>query len=250
MSEPIPLLAYTVTYGAPSLVMTAVFWIVLPLVYFKWLRSGVRRWWLRMLALLAIWGASFVLAYGDVLWNAHLAQQLCEREGGLHAKATATTAGFIALVDFPHWEAKGFRYVEYPVGSEKHRVSRVAGVALSQRVESFKSDHEVVTRNEVVTRAILRQRAQLIDHRSAAVLGEFVTFRLYPGWLDRALLARFGGGPLTAPRCAGPGITRYIEFPNTTELLIDATLRAPPPAARRPLTTLPPGTSAGGIQGD
>ena len=44
MSEPIPLLAYTVTYGAPSLVMTAVFWIVLPLVYFKWLRPGVRRW--------------------------------------------------------------------------------------------------------------------------------------------------------------------------------------------------------------
>ncbi|MSQ68322.1 MAG: hypothetical protein EXR83_09035 [Gammaproteobacteria bacterium] len=242
-----PLTAYAVTYGGPSLLMTAVFWVVLPLVYFKWLRHRVGRWWLRLLALLAIWGGAFVLAYGELLWNAQLAQQLCEREGGLHAKTTATAAGFIAPVDFEHWEAKGFRYVEFAVGSEKRRTSRVVGVALTQRVEAFMSDYEVVTRNEVVTRAILRQRTQLIDHRAATVLGEFVAFRLYPSWIDRALLARFGGGPLTAPRCAGPGITPSSRFPNATELLIDATLQPPPNGAFDPATAALPGTVRGDI---
>ncbi|MCC7123275.1 MAG: hypothetical protein IT178_00390, partial [Acidobacteria bacterium] len=74
---------YVVTYGGPSLFMTAVFVFVMPLVWFKLARPRFRRWPSRLAVMLGAWLIAWFIAYGDVLMIAREAKRVCEAEAGL-----------------------------------------------------------------------------------------------------------------------------------------------------------------------
>ena len=79
-------------------------------------------------------------------------------------------------------------------------------------------------------------RLQMRDRHSAKVLGEIVSYRLRPGWVDRALMQVLGSPQL--PMCVGPHRGLPSDFPFLEDALIAATLR--PPGFPPPDLPLPP----------
>ena len=109
------LMDYVVTYGGPSIFMTAVFVFVLPLVYFKFARPRYARWPARLAVLFGVWCLAFGVAYGDVFLIARDAKRLCETEAGMKIYRTVEAEGFAGVSSLGAWSERGFDFVEIEV---------------------------------------------------------------------------------------------------------------------------------------
>ncbi len=221
---------YVVTYGGPSLVMTAVMVLGMPALYLLVVRRLVRPWWQRIAILLGVWCTAYAFSYGDVLSNAMAAKRLCEQEGGLKVYGTAEVEGFLAEVDLKPWAPAGFRYIEH-VYSGQTRSEMVNGKEVLSHVDPLISTYEMVKKSERQTGAFKKISLQMRHRETSDLLGEMISYELYPGRVDHWFTRKLGGG---LPKiCVGQKIGTAAYFPFVEDPLIAATLRAPghPPPA-------------------
>jgi len=207
---------YAVSYGVPSLFMTVVFVFVLPLVYFKFARRRYARWPARAAVLATVWMIAFAVAYGDVLWKAWHAQQLCDAEAGVKVYRSVRVPGIESRAELVTWSARHVAQVEDYVVENARRWP----------YDDFEDGPS--PRPEYVCHVVYRRTAfdvskQVVTIRRAAggeVLATFTGFHANHGWLDAPLSAM--PGPPT-PYCRGPGLPGRRGQPGTRDALILAT---------------------------
>ena len=184
---------YVVTYGGPSLFMTAVFVVVLPLVWFKLARPRLRRWPSRLALMLAVWIAAWLIAYGDVLMIAREAKRVCEAEAGLRVYRTVEVEGFAGTNDIRKWSEYGFRFVENQDQSgDVRRYEMVEGhVVVTSGVE-LRSKYQYKPTTSVLPYGIVRRAEQVRGINTNELLGERVMFGLPAGWVDSQFVDKLG----------------------------------------------------------
>jgi hypothetical protein len=219
-----PLSAFVVTYGGPSLVMSVLSVLVLPLLHATILRRHVQAGWRRLAAVVGLWLGALVGVYADVLLHAREIQQLCIAAREVKVFATASAEGFIGAVDLEPWAAAGFRYIEH-AGGRRTRAEMHGSLVVEQDITAFRARHELVTHDDPPTAGFQRRHLQMRERDGGQVLGEILVYRLLAGWVDRLLMS--GLGSPQAPVCVGgrPGLPSDFPFPE--DALIAATLRPP-----------------------
>lgn len=208
------------TYGAPSLFMSAVFVVLLPLVYFKFARPRFRRWPSRIAVLLGVWLLAFVIAYGDVLLIAREAKQLCETEAGLRVYRTVEAEGFAGVPDIDFWSTKGFRFLEFerPHGNLVRLVAGQDGEKIISKKEMLSNfEYKFFEEPTNAKVAHLRQIVRVIE--TGEILGEVSQFRLAVGWLDERIAGASGAH---AVMCEGPKAVRTNQLKFNARRLIDS----------------------------
>ncbi len=209
---------YSVSYGVPSLFMTAVLVIVLPLVYFKFARRRHPRWPARAAVLATVWMTAFAVAYGDVLWKAWHTQQLCDAEAGVKVYRSVRVPGVESRDGLLAWSTRHVAQVEdYVVEKPWRWADDEAGDGPSPRPEYV---YHVVYRRtafDVSQQVVTLRRAE-----GGEVLAAFTGFHANHGWLDEPLSAL--PGPPT-PYCRGPGLPGRRGQPSTKEELILAAFK-------------------------
>ena len=184
---------YAVSYGGPSLFMTAVFLTVMPLVWFKFARPRLRRWPSRLAVMLSVWMFAWFIAYGDVLLIAREAKRVCEAEAGLRVYRTVEADGFAGSNDIRKWAARGFRYVEELNEGTNSTLYKLVDGNLSVSIsEKAISTHEYITVSSVQPYQIVRRAELVRSIQSREVLGERVMFAIPVGWLDRMVTDGLG----------------------------------------------------------
>ena len=214
---------YSVSYGVPSLFMTAVFVIVLPLVYFKFARRRFARWPARAAVLAAVWSAAFAVAYADVLWIAWLTKRLCDTQAGLEIHRTVRVAGIGSSEELLHWFNRHSRLVQQYGANPPRGWSGTGsgdpaggGPEFVYHVVSSRAAHRVEKQVESIRRA-----------DGGEVLVEFTGFRPLVGWMDEPLGAL--PGP-RVPHCRGPGQPGRRGQPfGWRDLVLAACVHAPQP---------------------
>jgi len=206
------LLDYTVSYGVPSLFMTAVFVIVLPLVYFKFARRRCARWPARVAVLTTVWMVSFAVAYGDVLWKAWHAQQLCDADAGVKVYRSVHVPGVESSAELLAWSARHVAEVDdYRIENLRQWPYDDFGEGPSPRPEFV---YHVVHRDTAF--GLSQQIVTIRRARGGGVLAAFTGFRASPGWLDEPLGALPGPPPAF---CTGAGLPGRRDQPATRKVL-------------------------------
>lgn len=215
---------YVVTYGGPSLFMTAVFLVVMPLVWFKLARPRFERWPSRLAVMLAVWLAAWLLAYGDVLMIAREAKRVCETEAGLKVYRTVEVEGFAGMTGISEWAVKGFHYVEYIDGTGGTIIYRMLdGVPLVIHAANTVSLFGYFSEPEKLIGKLSVRREQVRAITGGDVLGELITYWPTLGWIDRFIGQYVGFNP-TPKMCEGVGMISPTEKRLSYENLIGATL--------------------------
>ena len=152
----------------------------------------------RLLGPVPRWGTSLVLAvvllslpFWDVLAIGRQADKLCREQGGLHVYKTVEAEGFLGAESIKYWSKYGFKYVDIGGKGGWSRVTLRNGKAFYKSIpESRLSRYTwgTVENHVPVTKWIARSSDKVIDRKTGEVLGELVTFSIYPGWFDRLFL--------------------------------------------------------------
>lgn len=217
---------YAVSYGGPSLFMTAVFLTVMPLVWFKFARPRLRRWPSRLAVMLSVWMFAWFIAYGDVLLIAREAKRVCEAEAGLRVYQRANAEGFAGSDDIQFWSSKGFRFVEkerddgvvyrYAIGMPPQRLGSSA-----EMISRYKYEYWGLVVSEREGGFIPNKRV-IRDLETGQVLGELVRFSVPYGWIDGYFSAATGAENL---HCEGGAPVHQDELRNGERALIMAVLQ-------------------------
>ena len=132
---------YIFTYFGVKLFMLAATFLLLPILYFLIIKSIWSKTTSRLIAALICWSAFWLIAYGDVLYIAWQAKQLCRAEAGRHVYRTASVDGFLGGADIQVWSTYGFSYVEY-LGRTYVRVVLEYGKPVDQVIAAPTSQYE------------------------------------------------------------------------------------------------------------
>jgi hypothetical protein len=149
-----------------------------------------------LLSVVLVWEA---LWNADILYLSWSAGQHCQAEGGLQVYRTVTTDGFLGDSSIDYWSAYGFAYVEKlkPRIDGAPPVVRYVmedGQPIWQRHTTLRSRYEYS--GLIMQRAgyqLERRREQVRERKNGEVLGELVSFAIYPGQFDRLVLALLPG---------------------------------------------------------
>lgn len=214
---------YVVTYGGPSLFMTAVFVVVMPLVYFKFARPRYTRWPSRLAVMLAAWLSAWLVAYGDVLWIAREAKRVCETEAGLRVYATKQVDGFAGVSSFEPWLEKGFKFTEEKQTDGTYiRHERVGSVIKTTRADRPRSEYEFSYKIAAVNRHLSLDKRTVQNISTGEAIAEQIDARIYPGWIDSVLVrfagARFGPGYCANRSFEADGISARVAVINAALL--------------------------------
>lgn len=209
---------YIFTYGGTQLFFGFATFVVLPFLYFKVIKTQVVSGTGRFIAALVTWGVLWFIAYGDVFYIGWQAKQLCRAEAGPHVYRTAETDGFLGDPGIVYWAPYGFTYVEYQ-GGRIHRATMKNGKPFEEVISTPISQYERADESIVVRNAIVRDSMMVRDRKSREVLGEHVSFAIYPGWADRKFVG-FTGFTFTPPICFTPyGAPRPGAGPDSQEFI-------------------------------
>jgi len=204
---------YSVSYGVPSLLMTVVCLLVLPLVHFRFARRRYARWPARAAVLGTVWMIAFAVAYGDVLWKAWHARQLCDAEAGVTVYRPVHVPGIDSRAGLLDWAARQVAEVEdFGVEDLQRWPYDDFGDGPSPRPAFV---HHVVYRDTAF--GLSRRTATLRRAQGGQPLAGTTGFRARHGWLDQPLGA-LPGPP--SPYCRGPGLPGRRGQPSTREELI------------------------------
>lgn len=178
-----------------------------------------------------------VVGNADMIYLSWQARRLCAAESGLHVYRTAQTDGFLGDSAIDHWSAYGFEYVEKlkPRRDGQPPVVRYVmadGEVTWARYPSLRSRYQY--RGPLMRRVsyqVERRSRTVEDRTTGELLGELVSFAVYPGWFDRSVLAVLPGTwrPWTCGEAAPDGAGSYDRFRNMRLYsridLIEATLK-------------------------
>ncbi len=205
---------YFFTYGGALTFFIFSTLVLLPLLYHWFIKPLVQSAGGRLLATLVVWAALFAVAYGDVIQIARDARQLCKKESGLHVYSTAETDGIYGTVSREKWFKYGFSFAEFR-GSRYWRVTLKDGKEVREPIAAPTSRYEFALESTKVSNSIRRDSNLVRDRQTGEILGEQVSFSIYPGWADRKLLGFLGftwSPPFCANGYAAPGTSRYPEM--------------------------------------
>ncbi|MEX2481768.1 MAG: hypothetical protein WD928_13000 [Gammaproteobacteria bacterium] len=178
-----------------------------------------------------------VVGNADMIYLSWQARHLCTTESGLHVYRTARTDGFLGDSAIDHWSAYGFEYVEKikPRRDGKPPVVRYVmadGEITWERFPTLRSRYQYSgLRMRLAGYQVERRQRAVEDRTNGELLGELVSFAVYPGWFDRQLLALLPGTwrPWTCGEAAPAGAGSYDRFRNLRLYshidLIEATLK-------------------------
>lgn len=218
---------YVVTYGGPSLFMTAVFVFVMPIVWFKLARPRFQRWPSRLAVMLAVWMVAWFIAYGDVLLIAREAKRVCEEEAGLRVYRTAEVEGFAGFAGIKEWAAQGFQFVENIGVDGNVTVFRVQdGQFVTEQRKNPISKYQYSSQLISFSDRLSLRRESVTEIATGDVLGELLTFRPRLGWIDGALGNIVGANP-NPKLCEGVGMIAPDKKTLSFKNLIHATLIPP-----------------------
>jgi hypothetical protein len=100
--------------------------------------------------------------------------------------------GFLGATDIEYWSQLGFKFVEHEFLGKITRYSMLNGKVAKEEPNTLLSKYEFVTSLEVMKTPFNRGRKMIKDRVTNEVLGEIVSFAIYPGWLDSRLLGLLG----------------------------------------------------------
>lgn len=190
---------YMITYGGPELFLVFVAIVLTPIIY----RLILKRFKLvvKITGIFSLWVIAIFIAYWDVYQIAKEAERLCREEAGLHVYKTVEAEGFLGSSSIEYWSKYGFKYVEMEfIGGKKYRNSLVNNKITREEVKEIFSRYEYVGDSEELELPFTRDKKMIRVRKTGEVLGEIISFAVYPGWLDSYLL---GVIPATwsPPRC-------------------------------------------------
>jgi hypothetical protein len=185
------------------LVLLGLWWLARRLRH-RWLpgRPGVRR------ALVAGYLLAAVLVpLGDVFYTSWQMARLCP-EAGLHVYRSVEVEGFYSELPWTKDVMdEGYQYVEFRYGGQVHkflrRGNKIETEQLSAQGERYepKSQYWMTDEDIVVAPNISATEFAVLDSGTRECLGRSVSYRAYPGWVDRLLLQMFD--PPTWPCSSG-----------------------------------------------
>ncbi|MGE0484604.1 MAG: hypothetical protein AB7Q81_10730 [Gammaproteobacteria bacterium] len=173
----------------------------------------------------------------DVAYVSFRAANLCAHQGGMHIKQRVVVTGFEFGGDIEYWGARGFaylerRYVDYYGNEALQRFELEDGKRVVSTVKAFESRYKVTGGSAPAGYGIERHDAAIRDRLSGEAIGEWVTFKIKPGWADRLVLVFLPRGDHAhwtcgdeAPDSAGSFSHRYQKRVYSVADLITATLQ-------------------------
>jgi len=180
-----------ITYGGPELLLLFVIFLVTPVLYRAYFRKLERRE--RVIFISILWLVAFLVGYTDVIYISLKARKLCREEAGLHVYKTVEAEGFLGALNIDYWAKYGFKYVEKEfINGEKYRSTLVNNEIKKEEVNHILSRYEYVNDLEVLEAPFNRGRKMIRDRQNDEIIGEIISFGVYPGWVDRRLLGVIG----------------------------------------------------------
>ena len=212
---------------ALGLVYLPLLLMLIGLAYALVLRLLPKRIKWSLVVLLLIGGG--LLPFVDVYLIGQEAKTLC-KDAGLKVYKTVKTEGFIGASSIKLWSEYGFEFVEH-AGSERinHR-TLVNGEEHQQYLDQPMSRYSARSKShEVVNLHFARSRLWTEDIQTKEVLGELVTYSIYPGWVDSLVIPALGGS--FTPWICGKWVPeelqdRYGQTYGLKDVILD-TLKAP-----------------------
>jgi len=139
------------------------------------------------------------LGNADIAYLSWSTDRHCATEGGLHVYRTVTTDGFLGDSAIDYWADYGFAYVE-KLKPRSDGVAPVVRYVMEDGKLTWKRHAALRSRYEYsglgmqgVGYQLERRREQVRDRDTGEVLGELVSFAIYPGLVDRFVLAHLPG---------------------------------------------------------
>lgn len=152
--------------------------------------SYLRRVAVTTLLAVAVWEAAW---NADVLFTSLRMAYLCHTQGGLQVYRTAEADGFMGYGSLERETRRGFEYIErLNFGSEPKYVRETfrEGEVVREPVEEAQSRYWYVGHfRKGHGYAIKRTGERIIDVTDDSVIGELVTWEIYPGLFDRTWLS-------------------------------------------------------------
>ncbi len=214
---------YMITYGGPELFVGFVVVVITPIIY--WLILKRFKLVIKIISILCVWFIAVFIAYWDVYQISKEAERLCQEEAGLHVYKTVEADGLAGVFELEDWIEYGFTYVENEtIMGGKKRYTLHDDLIVEEKVNSFISDYEYVKNIEVLEMPFNRSRKIIQDRTSGEVLGEIVSFAVYPGWLDSRLLG-FMGFTWSPVGCDGDYLPQHQKITLYYDDLIKAVIK-------------------------
>jgi hypothetical protein len=182
---------YMITYGGPELFVGFVVILITPLLY--WLILKRFNLTVKMTGIASIWITAIFVAYWDVYQISKEAERLCREEAGLHVYKAVEAEGFLGATGIEYWSEYGFQYIENEtIMGGKKRYTLQNGEVVKENVKKFISRYENSKDMKTLLRYFNRHRKIIRDRKTGELLGEIVSFAVYPGWLDSRLIGLLG----------------------------------------------------------
>ena len=212
-----------ITYGGPELFVGLIVFVVTPVIYILLLKRFSRS--IRVASIAVIWAVGTLVAYGDVHKISKEGRRLCRQEAGLKTYRTVEATGVLGPTDIEYWADYGFEYVEGLYKGEKTRFTVNNGVVERRSIPEFKSRYQIDTDAQVYKDHFEKITVRIVDRKTGDVLGEIVSFKIYPGWLDKLYLGSTGFSWIPA-RCDGDYVPERGKGTLQTRDLIRAVVKA------------------------
>ena len=188
-----------ITYGGPELLLLFVIFLVTPVLYRKYLHKLERKE--RIISISILWLITFLVGYTDVIYISLKARKLCREEAGLHVYKTVKAEGFLGYAtDIKYWSIYGFEYVEGLYKGQKTRITFQNGEVIKVAIPEYTSNFEYVTNSKILNDPIVKNIQIIRNRHTYEILGEIVSFKVYPGWIDSWLVGVLGFTWIP-PRC-------------------------------------------------
>lgn len=190
-----------------------------------WLILRHQRRWLKWSGLVVLLVAGIGAPSWDIYRIGQQAKRLCTEQAGLHVYKAAETDGFLGTSSIEYWSDYGFSYVE--TGGTKGRKFRVTlrdGEPHYERIPDYQSRYQSRGgMQDQVSRHFVRLRYVVEDRQTDELLGELITFTIYPGWLDSLVVGALGfsWSPWICGDEPALGVTKYGK-----QLLSDDVIKA------------------------
>ncbi len=214
---------YMITYGGPEIFIAFIVIVGTPFIY--WMILKRFNLTVKIIAIITIWIIAILIAYLDVYQISKDAQRMCQDEAGLHVIKTVETDGFLGPINIEYWSEYGFKYVEGLYKGDKTRSVILKGDVVRKTIPEYTSRYQVKTKTETLSPHFSKATKMIVDRQTNEILGDIVSFTVYPGWLDRQLLGLLGftWGPA---RCDGDYPPKSQKITIYSDALIKAVLKA------------------------
>ena len=164
--------------------------VITPIIY--WLILKNFKWFIKITSITLLWITTILISYWDVYQISIESERLCKEEAGLHVYETVEVEGFLGPINIEYWTEYGFKYVEGAYKGNKTRSTFREGEVVREIIQEYTSRYQVKTKTDTLKSHFVKRKKMIVDRQTNEILGDLVSFAVYPGWLDSRLLGLIG----------------------------------------------------------